>query len=243
MILKHQKELILDVLVDVITPQEIIEEIDVSLKNNLKYSIMAINPKKIMLAQENKTLKKALNNVTCAIPDGYYVVNQSKNIKERVTGIDLMQKICEEHEKLGIKIFLYGSSKKNLLLTKDVLESKYKNIKIVGYADGYEKKDIIRAINGSKANIVFVALGSPKQEIWIDNNKHKIYANIVMGVGGSFDVISGSVKRAPEFMQRFGFEWLYRFIKEPRRMREIPIYVKYLYLVKKGIKGKDSNER
>lgn len=64
-----------------------------------------------------------------------------------------------------------------------------------------------------------------------------------MGVGGSFDVISGSVKRAPEFMQRFGFEWLYRFIKEPRRMREIPIYVKYLYLVKKGIKGKDSNER
>ena len=232
-----EKVKILDVFVSVTTYNEIIFDIKNAIKNNKKYLIMAINPKKIMLARENKQLKQALDNSTCSIPDGYQIVKSCDKIKSRITGIDLMQKICKEHKKVGAKIFLYGASSESVKLAKQKLKEKYSGIKIVDYIDGYQKDDIvIDKINKSKANIVFVALGSPKQEIWINEHKNEITANIIMGVGGSFDVISGNVKRAPVLFQKLGLEWLYRFIKQPKRMREIPLYINYLKLVRKEVK-------
>lgn len=120
--------------------------------------------------------------------------------------------------------------------TKKVLEEKYKGINIVGYENGYEQnyKKIIKKINDSKANIIFVAKGSPKQEIWIYENYKKINSNIYMGVGGSFDVISGNIKRAPKIFLKLGLEWLYRMIKEPKRFIEFPNYLRILYLGRKG---------
>lgn len=228
-----KKTKIINVSVDITTYDEMLENIKEAIQKKQKTTIMAINPKKIMFARENALLKEALDHATYSIPDGYQIVKKVKELKKRVTGIDLMQKICNKHEEMDAKIFLYGSTKKNVELAKQQLIQQYPNIKIAGVIDGYQKSDIvIKHINESNANIVFVALGSPKQELWMHENKDNIHASVIMGVGGSFDVIAGQVKRAPVLLQKMGLEWLYRFLKQPKKMLEIPIYVKYLKLVR-----------
>ena len=94
-------------------------------------------------------------------------------------------------------------------------------------------QEVIDSINESGANIVFVGLGSPKQEKWIYENKDKITANVIMGVGGSIDVFSGNVKRAPKIIRKLGLEWMYRMIKDPKRIKDVPKYFKYIRLIKK----------
>lgn len=213
--------------------KSVIEDID----DNKKSFIVAINPEKILKAREDEKLKELLNSADYQIPDGIGVVYASKlkkgKIKSRITGIDCMEMLCNEANDKGYKIFLYGAKKEVIKEAKKSLEKKYENIKIVGAIDGYEKNNdkIIKEINKSKADIIFVALGSPKQENWILENKDKVCIKIFQGVGGSFDVISGNIKRAPIWMQKIGLEWLYRLIKEPKRIfRQIKL-VKFLVLV------------
>jgi len=142
-----------------------------------------------------------------------------------------MDKICLLANNEKYKIFLYGAEEEVVKKAKKCLEQKYSNIKIVGYLNGYvnDLDKIIKTINKSKADILFVALGSPKQERWIIQNKEKIDAYVLQGVGGSFDVISGNIKRAPIWMQKYGLEWLYRTIKQPERFKRIfptlPLFV------------------
>ena len=118
---------------------------------------------------------------------------------------------------------------------KTNLQEKYKNIKIVGYENGFIKnnEDLIKKINDSGANIVFIAMGSPKQEKWIYENSAKIKANIFMGVGGTFDIVSDRLKRAPKWIRKMGIEWLYRMLKEPKRLKNVPLQIKYWYKLKK----------
>lgn len=232
-----KKENILGVNVCVTSYNELKEKIEEDIKNNSKSFIVAINPEKILKAQNDENLKKLLNRATYQIPDGIGVVYASKlkrgEITSRITGIDSMEMLCNLSNDKGYKIFMYGAKEEIILKAKQNLELKYKNIKIVGYINGYEKnnKKIINAINKSQADIVFVALGSPKQEIWITDNMNNLCANVFQGVGGSFDVFSGSIKRAPGWMQKCGLEWFYRLIKEPKRIfRQIKL-VKFFGLV------------
>ena len=207
------KENILGIDVTVTDYDSLKKSVEKDIKNNKKSFIVAINPEKILKARKDESLKELLNNADYQIPDGIGAVYASK-LK-------------------GYKIFLYGAKKEVIKEAKQKLEEKYKNIKIVGAIDGYEidNDKIIKAINKSKADIIFVALGSPKQENWIVANKDKVCVKIFQGVGGSFDVISGNIKRAPKWMQNLGLEWLYRLIKEPKRIfRQIKL-IKFLGLV------------
>ena len=231
------KENILGVNVSVTSYEDLKKCVEEDIKNNKKSFIVAINPEKILKAREDEKLKDLLNSADYQIPDGIGVVYASKlkkgKIKSRITGIDCMEMLCREANNKRYKIFLYGAKKEVIKEAKKSLEKKYENIKIVGAIDGYEKNNdkIIKEINKSKADIIFVALGSPKQENWILENKDKVCIKIFQGVGGSFDVISGNIKRAPIWMQKIGLEWLYRLIKEPKRIfRQIKL-VKFLVLV------------
>lgn len=216
---------------------KIIMEVNRMIKTNKKFVIYSVNPKKVMLARQNKNLQKALIQCECPIPDGFQITRLSSKIKNRITGIDLMDKICKSQSKKKGTIFLYGSTEENILLAEASLKKKYPEIQIVGTMDGFtENKIVVDKINESQADILFVGLGSPKQEIWIEKYKNQICPKVIMGVGGSFDVVAGKVKRAPLFMQKHGLEWLYRFLKQPRRMKEIPLYIKYLILVRKEVK-------
>ncbi|TPF14953.1 WecB/TagA/CpsF family glycosyltransferase [Priestia megaterium] len=199
-----------------------------------KSFIVAINPEKIMKAQEDRELKSLLNQATYQIPDGIGVILASKlkkgRIRERVTGIDMMLKLCQEATNNGKKIFLYGAKPGIADEAKAKLEEMFPGILIVGTLNGYEKNEevIERTINDSGAEVVFVALGSPAQENWIIAHKEKLNPSVYQGVGGSFDVISGRLNRAPAVFQKFGLEWLYRLLKEPwrwKRQLELPRFL------------------
>ncbi|MFP3667394.1 WecB/TagA/CpsF family glycosyltransferase [Priestia sp. SIMBA_032] len=199
-----------------------------------KSFIVAINPEKIMKAQEDRELKSLLNQATYQIPDGIGVILASKlkkgRIRERVTGIDMMLKLCKEATNNGKRIFLYGAKPGIADEAKAKLEEMFPGISIVGTLNGYEKNEevIERTINDSGAEIVFVALGSPAQENWIIAHKEKLNPSVYQGVGGSFDVISGRLNRAPAVFQKFGLEWLYRLLKEPwrwKRQLELPRFL------------------
>ncbi len=199
-----------------------------------KSFIVAINPEKIMKAQEDRELKSLLNQATYQIPDGIGVILASKlkkgRIRERVTGIDMMLKLCKEATNNSKRIFLYGAKPGIADEAKAKLEEMFPGILIVGTLNGYEKNEevIERTINDSGAEIVFVALGSPAQENWIIAHKEKLNPSVYQGVGGSFDVISGRLNRAPAVFQKFGLEWLYRLLKEPwrwKRQLELPRFL------------------
>jgi N-acetylglucosaminyldiphosphoundecaprenol N-acetyl-beta-D-mannosaminyltransferase len=202
--------------------------------NREKAFIVAINPEKIIKAQEDPALMKLLNSADFQIPDGIGVILASKfkggQIRERVTGIDMMLKLCEMAAKHQKKIFLYGGKPGRADEAKVKLEEMYPGIHIAGTLHGYEKdQQVVRdAINQSQADIIFVAMGSPAQENWIIANKEQLHPSVYQGVGGSFDVISGKIERAPESFQKLGLEWLYRLIKEPWRIKRqavLPLFL------------------
>jgi len=147
-------------------------------------------------------------------------------LNERITGIDLMIKICEESAKEGLKVFLLGAAEGTAEKAKETLENKYKNIKIVGTFAGSPKEqdeaEIIERINHHSPAILFVAYGAPAQELWINKNLKKLSSvKLAMGVGGAFDFIAGGKKRAPSWARKIGLEWLFRLIQEPRRLGRI----------------------
>ncbi|MFA7685661.1 MAG: WecB/TagA/CpsF family glycosyltransferase [Candidatus Gracilibacteria bacterium] len=147
-------------------------------------------------------------------------------LKERVAGIDLMENICKYSPQNNLKIYLLGAKEGTAEKVKEILEKKYPGIKIVGTFSGSphleEEKDITNRINTSKAQVLFVAYGAPKQELWIAKNLPKMpEVKLAIGIGGSFNFIAGILKRAPKIMQKLGIEWLYRLFQEPSRAKRI----------------------
>ena len=186
-----------------------------------------INANKVVLIQRDKQLKDSLDEADIISADGQAVVWASRlfgtPLKERVPGIDLMEEIVRHAAEQGYKIFLFGAKEKNVSKVAEIYSRKYGPELVAGYRNGYykqeEEAEIARQINESGAQILFVAIPSPQKEIFLKNNKHlmpQIY--LMMGVGGSFDVVAGQVKRSPRWMQDNGLEWLYRLIQEPRKM-------------------------
>lgn len=199
-----------------------------------KSFIVAINPEKIMTAQSDGKLLNVLNKADFQIPDGVGIILASilkgGKIRKRVTGIDLMLHLCEAFSKNNKSIFLYGGRPGVAEKACECLKLIFPTIKITGVLNGYEKDEqLIRSkINHANPDIVFVALGSPTQEYWIVNNMEHLNAKVFQGVGGSFDVISGRVKRAPSVFRNIGLEWLYRLLKEPVRWKRQIILPKFL---------------
>jgi N-acetylglucosaminyldiphosphoundecaprenol N-acetyl-beta-D-mannosaminyltransferase len=228
------KERYLGVEVCRVNMKETLVEIDNIIQTKKPSFIVAINPEKIMKAVYDNKLKNLLNSADIQIPDGIGVVLASKlkrkKIKTRVTGIDLMDNICKMANNKNYRIFMLGAKPGIAEKAAGILNQKYENINIVGIVDGYFKNEqlVLEEVINAQPDILFVALGSPAQEYWITNNMSKLKVPISMGVGGSFDVICGNIERAPQWMCKFGIEWLFRLIKEPwrfKRMLVLPVFL------------------
>ncbi|MBI2448006.1 WecB/TagA/CpsF family glycosyltransferase [Candidatus Microgenomates bacterium] len=154
-------------------------------------------------------------------------------IPERVTGVDLVWKIAELAEKKSWGIYLLGAGEGIAKKTAQKMISAYPNLKIVGaYAGFPQEKGLVKKIAETKPDILFVAFGSPRQEIFISQNLRNLKVSVAIGVGGSFDFIAGRAKRAPKFFQKLGLEWLWRLILEPKRaLRIYNATVKFVCLV------------
>ena len=210
-----------------LTMEETLSFVDDGIKNKKHIHHTVVNAGKIVAMHENPELKESVTNADLINVDGQAVVWASRllgqPLKERVAGIDLMEKLVEQAYNNHYKIFFFGA--KDQVLEKMI--EKYSAIFspqiIAGYRNGYFKKEdeqeIAQQIADSKANILFVAISSPIKENFLYQNKDILKnVNFIMGVGGSFDVVAGKVKRAPKWMQFSGLEWLYRVYQEPKRM-------------------------
>lgn len=220
------KDAYLGVHVSPLTYEGIVKAIKVRMDRGDKSTIIAVNPEKVMAAQKNPEVKELINGSTFQIADGVGILLASKlkngNIKTRVTGVDMMARLLKFAAEESHPIYLYGAKREVVERAAENITRDNPGIVIAGTTDGYEQDEnaLIERINDSAAKIIFVALGSPKQELWIKRNMDKLSNVLVFqGVGGSFDVFSGTVKRAPAFFRKTGTEWLYRLMSDPKRIK------------------------
>ena len=191
-------------------------------------TILAVNPEKVFVLRQDTFLKDFFDNATLLIPDGIGIVKAveylfGKKIR-RCPGADLMQNICKEAPKRGYKIFIYGSSEDVNVGACEDLRKRYPGIQIVGRSNGFVKPEemdaLVQRINDSKADILFIAMGSPKQEKWMSQYLSSLTTvKLCQGIGGTLDTIVGTVKRAPIFWQKLGLEWFYRLLCQPSRFK------------------------
>ena len=231
------KETILGVQVNTENYDELIPKVFRNIEDKKKSLVVAINPEKLMKAKEDPELKALLNRAEFQIPDGIGVIIASKlkkgSISSRITGIDMMDRIVREAARTGRAVFLYGAKPGVADKAAQQLKQTYPDLIVAGTQDGYESDSskVIDTINKAKPDILFVAMGSPKQEQWIEQHRDNLYPTLYQGVGGSFDVLAGNVKRAPAAFQRMGAEWLYRLLKEPSRLKRQMNLPKFLFEV------------
>lgn len=213
--------------IDALTMQETLEVVGNAIDTKKQLHHTVVNAGKIVLMQDDPELFKSVCEADLINADGQAVVWAAKllgqKLPERVTGIDLMENLVAYAADKRYKVFFLGAAEDVLTSVVSIYSKKYSREIVAGYHHGYFKKEeerkIANLISNSKPQILFVAMSSPKKEIFLHNYKSLFRnVNFVMGVGGSFDVIAGRVKRAPIWMQFFGLEWLYRLIQEPRRM-------------------------
>lgn len=208
--------------VDNLTSNEILHRINHVIKTNGKIQIAPINANKFYQVRKDKLLAEILRNAEIVIPE-YAIVWGSKIIGtplvEHIGGIMLMRKLLEAAKHFNFSFFFLGANKNIVDLMVTNIQKKYPYAKIAGWHHGYftEEDRIIELINNSLANILLVAMGSPKQEYFIYRNKSKIQIPVLMGVGGSFDVFAGARQETPPYL-RYGFEWIFRLVQDPQNL-------------------------
>lgn len=218
--------------VDALTMQQTVSLIDKAIEERRPVHHVVINAAKVVNAQKDAALKESIVSCDIINADGQAVVWASRFLKvplpERVAGIDLMENLVKLGAEKKYRIFFLGAKEEVVKKVVDVYTKMYSKDIIAGYRNGYFTKEeeaiVATQIADSGASILFVAMSSPKKEIFLNTYKNLIQTPFIMGVGGSFDVVSGLVKRAPVWMQKSGLEWFYRVIQEPGRM-----WKRYLY--------------
>ncbi|MCP4609808.1 MAG: WecB/TagA/CpsF family glycosyltransferase [Planctomycetes bacterium] len=197
--------------------------VEETIDSNRKSFWVAINPIKIYNAWHKPELLNLLRQTDVGICDGVGVSIASRILNgrsiKRCTGCDLFFKLLSLASRKKWGVYLLGASAESNAAARSELQKMYPNLRIVGWQDGYfeDSQSIIEQINFSRANLLFVAMGSPKQEHWIWRHRQAIGANFCMGVGGSFDIASGGLRRAPKIFRMTGTEFLFRLMKEPRK--------------------------
>ena len=203
---------------------ELLHYVNAAIKSRKITHIITANAAILVSAVYDHELREILKEADITTADGMSIVWAIRLLghvcKERVTGIDSIFKIARNAEALNHRIFLLGASQAVIEKVTKILKERFPELQIAGYHNGYFDNDdnTINLIKKTKPDIIFIGMGAPRQEKWIYKNKNILDIPILMGVGGSFDVIAGNVSRAPSWIQKIGMEWCYRLIQEPRRL-------------------------
>ena len=209
--------------------------------NGTNHQIVTANAEIIYRASKDEPMKAIINNAQMVTADGSGVVWASKQLgeplAERVTGIDLVNSICAASAKDGWKLYILGSAPGVADTAAKNICEKYPGCNIIGthhgYFDNAQEQSILAELRELKPDVLFVALGAPRQEYWIAEHIKTLGIPVAMGIGGSMDVLSGNVKRAPKWMQKMSLEWLYRLIIQPSRYKRMLALPKFMLAVKK----------
>jgi N-acetylglucosaminyldiphosphoundecaprenol N-acetyl-beta-D-mannosaminyltransferase len=229
--------------IDSLSLQETVNEIVLRIRTETKpMQHCAVNTYKFLLMEKDPALKTIVHQCDFINADGQSVVWAlmllGRPIKERVTGIDLMEALIERAARENLSVYFFGARPAVLEKVVSWYRHLYPNLIITGSHHGYfrragDEAEILASIRIAKPDILFVALDSPRKEYWLGRNLKTLDTRFAMGVGGSFDVVAGMAMRAPLWMQRNGLEWFWRMKQEPRRMfmRYLRSHTHFLWIV------------
>lgn len=234
--MEREQAKVLNYKIDLFSFKDAIEYTKYLLDTDYSAQVVTINPEMIEYALKNDEFSTIINNAELVIPDGIGIkialaINGKK--VERIPGIEYAKRMIEICAEKNIPIAMIGAKKHILEKAVENLKNEYKNINIVYKRDGYfqseEEAEVLEEIKKSGAKYILIALGSPRQEFFIDTGRKSIKNALWIGVGGSFDIWSGVIKRAPIIFRKLGLEWLYRLINNPKRIYRIfptlPIFI------------------
>ena len=230
---------ILGVPVHPYTMKGAVEKILERVSQSKKTFVVTANAEIIMMGQSDDEYMEILNNAALVLPDGAGTVWAGRKlgyeVPERVAGYDLFLNLMTEAAQKKLKVFFFGSAPGVAEEAKQKCEILYPGVSIVGCRDGYFKEEdnlaIVEEINNSGADLLFVALGAPKQEKWLTKFQDILKPSLLMGIGGSFDVVAGKMERAPKWMQDASLEWLFRLYKQPSRLGRMLVLPKFVIKV------------
>ena len=227
---------------DNLTMQEAVDRGMSLLRGEGMHYVVTPNPEIVEICRENPEANRVINGADLVLPDGIGVIKGAAMLgtplKERTPGIEFASHLMGRMAKEGLSLYLLGAKPGVAELAAEKLSETYPGLKIAGTHDGYFKEDgpVVDAIAASGADCVFVCLGAPKQEFWIERNGPATGAHLLCGLGGSLDVFAGTVERAPKFWCDHGLEWFYRLCKEPKRigrMMKLPLFLVHVKREKK----------
>jgi N-acetylglucosaminyldiphosphoundecaprenol N-acetyl-beta-D-mannosaminyltransferase len=209
--------------------------------------VVTLGTEMVVYAQRDPAFRAVINDSALSLCDtiGVLTVARRRGAKldDRVTGVELMERLCQSAAAEGLPVYLFGGTEGVAADAAAILEVSFPGLIIAGTRNGFytseEEAGIVETIRNSGARILFVGLGSPRQEMWLARNLRTTGCGAGIGVGGSFDVISGRVKRAPMIWRQLGIEWLYRLIREPHRVRRqlaLPYFVWLVVLDRLGVR-------
>jgi N-acetylglucosaminyldiphosphoundecaprenol N-acetyl-beta-D-mannosaminyltransferase len=213
--------------IDNLSMEETLGRVEEFIRAGTPHQHVVVNVDKLVKASRDDKLRRIINACALVNVDGMPVVWASrllgKPLKERVAGVDLFEALMRRSGERGWRVFLLGARAEVVAAVADTYRSRYPALVIAGWRDGYwqgeaEEALVAEQVRASGADLLFVAIGSPMKEEFLGRWQATMRIPFAMGVGGSFDVAVGRVKRAPRWMQRAGLEWFYRFLQEPRRM-------------------------
>ena len=217
---------VVGIAVDNVSEDEALSLIEECIDGVAPAFMAVVNAAKLVSARRDDDLRNALMSADLVTADGMSVVWASRllgsPLKERVTGIDMFERLIGHAARRGASVYLLGGRDEAVGGIVTRFRREYPNLRVAGYRNGYfkaaEAGAVVEQIKQSGAELLFVAMGSPMQEIWIASNLAATGARFALGVGGAFDHLSGLSRRAPGWMQQAGVEWLYRLLSEPRRL-------------------------
>jgi N-acetylglucosaminyldiphosphoundecaprenol N-acetyl-beta-D-mannosaminyltransferase len=233
---------VLGIKVHRITLDETVERIGEFVKERKPRLLVTLGTEMVMAAQKNAEFRKVLNNADLVCADAVGIVWAARKLgaplEEKVAGIDVLGRIAEMSEREGWRLFFLGAAEGMAESAIDALRSKYPRMLVAGHHHGYFSDDgpVKKMIKEASPDVLFIALGSPRQELWFWKNKDELLVPVGIGVGGSFDVLSGKLRRSPQWMINLGLEWLYRLYLEPwrwKRMMVLPLFALRILLAGK----------
>lgn len=233
--------------------REVLNTLEKRLDEDILYTIATPNTEIAMLAKDNPQLALMINKFDLVVADGIGLIYASKirklPLQERVTGFDISMGLLELGNSRNIKLYLLGSKPGVTDIAKSNIEKDYKHIQVVGHRNGYfeidEESEIINEINSLEPDIIFVGLGFPKQEDFIQRNKDDLKGKIIIGNGGVIDILAGLNKRAPDIFIKLNLEWFYRLLQEPKRLKRqmaIPKFIVKVLTDNDSVKEGEKNE-
>lgn len=229
---------ILGVSVHRISMQQALAQIGAFIHDGGHHHVVTLDASMCVMAESDSQLRRIVQEADLVTPDSAGVLwacrRAGNPLPERVSGVEMVERLCAESATTGFRLYFLGAAPGVAESAAERMRSRYPGCHIVGMHDGYfspeDEESVAAEVRGARPDVLCVAMGIPKQEKWIDRHRAYLGVPVLIGVGGTFDVLSGSVKRAPTWMQRLNLEWLYRLSKNPRKIGKVLTLPRFVLL-------------